>query len=379
MPYRHLPTGLGHRPAPDRLHQRAVFGDRNELGWQKQPALRVVPADQRFGADRRATAQVDLGLVIQLELAAIECQAQAAFDRLPLDGAQVHVGRKKLGIVASAVLGVVHRQVGILDQGFRVLPVGRVKADADTGRHVQSVAGDVMRFGQRGDDLVGAFCRVNGLSDFGQHDDEFIAANPAHGVRVAHAGDQALRHRLQQQVAGAVPERIIDVLEMVQIEKQHRQVGPAAAGEHDGLRQPVDQQHPVRQVGEEIMLRQIGHLARQFARLADVAKDDHHADGLAACIVDRRHRIFDRYFGVVAPDQDRVACDALARALAQGQFQRQQLHGVAWLLLDNVEHLPQRLAKCFLTRPAGHQFGACVEIQDLAGGVGAQHGVADRL
>ncbi len=52
---------------------------------------------------------------------------------------------------------------------------------------------------------------------------ELVAAEAGDGVRVAQAGDEALADELQQHVAVIVPERVVHVLEAVEIEHHQRQ------------------------------------------------------------------------------------------------------------------------------------------------------------
>ena len=57
-----------------------------------------------------------------------------------------------------------------------------------------------------------------------QQDDELVPTVTTRGVGRTDAGDQALRHLLQQFVSDRMPECIVDVLEAVQIEEQQRYV-----------------------------------------------------------------------------------------------------------------------------------------------------------
>jgi hypothetical protein len=56
---------------------------------------------------------------------------------LPLDSLEIHLRFKELEIVAPMFLGVVHRRVSTLYQGFRILSVSRVDADADAAIDMQ--------------------------------------------------------------------------------------------------------------------------------------------------------------------------------------------------------------------------------------------------
>ena len=52
----------------------------------------------------------------------------------------------------------------------------------------------------------------------GWDDGELVAAQPRHCVGGAHAGEQPLRHCAQQRIAGRVAERIVHLLEAVEVE-----------------------------------------------------------------------------------------------------------------------------------------------------------------
>ena len=199
-----------------------------------------------------------------------------AFDR-----AHVHVLREELVIVAPFFLGVVHRGIGILDQRFRILGVGRVHADADAGRHMQLVFANRMWHRQRSQYLVGGQGSVFHMLVRRYQDYEFVATLPAHRIGTAHAVRQAPRNRLQQLVAGRMSERIVDVLEIVQIQKQHRERRSAPFRQSDGLRDAIVQQEPVRQAGQEIVLRQVAHFHGRCLRGRDVMEHHHRTGDLA--------------------------------------------------------------------------------------------------
>ena len=84
--------------------------------------------------------------------------------------------------------------------------------------------------------------RVFRPCDFGKQDDEFIAALAADGVGTAHAGQQAFRNGLKKQVADGMSQRIVDVLEMIQIEKNHGDRTVLAASQGNRLGDPVVEQ-----------------------------------------------------------------------------------------------------------------------------------------
>ena len=66
--------------------------------------------------------EVDLRLVEQLQLIALERAAQLALDELAAQRSPVHALLEELVAVAAALLDLVERQVGVADQVARVLP-----------------------------------------------------------------------------------------------------------------------------------------------------------------------------------------------------------------------------------------------------------------
>ncbi|MNQ64029.1 hypothetical protein D3C85_784330 [compost metagenome] len=108
------------------------------------------------------------------------------------------------------------------------------------------------RAGDGVDQPVGHVGRVGGFKHFAQHD-EFVAAQAGDRVLRAQGLADALGQVDQQGVARVVSVGIVDRLETVQVEKQHREVTPAAAGAFDGLLQPVFQQDAVGQFGQGVV------------------------------------------------------------------------------------------------------------------------------
>ena len=92
---------------------------------------RQPPAQQRFGADDAAVAQVDLRLVADHELVAFQRAAQLALQHQPLDRRGIHLRRVEGEGVAAVLLGVVHRRIGVADQVDDVLGIARAEGDAD--------------------------------------------------------------------------------------------------------------------------------------------------------------------------------------------------------------------------------------------------------
>ena len=93
------------------------------------------------------------------------------------------------------------------------------------------------------------------LVDVLEQDDELVAAEARRGVDAADAAGEPVRGLAKQIVAGRVTERVVDVLEHVEIDEQHGGLRLPALGPDQGVLEAVDQQQPVREAGERIVQR----------------------------------------------------------------------------------------------------------------------------
>ena len=136
--------------------------------------------------------------------------------------------------VPALRLRVVHRHVGVLQQRIEILAVAREQHDADRRGDEHFRRADRDRLRERLDDAVR---RARGLllgGDAVQQHDELVAALAAHVALdrlAARAGRildaqharESLRDHAQQVVADRVPERVVDALELVEIEEHDRE------------------------------------------------------------------------------------------------------------------------------------------------------------
>ena len=177
----------------------------------------------------------------------------------------------------SRGLAAVHGLVGAIHDRFG----GVERADhADSDRHAQwQRLAVVLEFAARsgrsgglpfpGRILVAAF----------QQDPELIAADAGHHVAVADALGKQVRDLDQRFVARPVPERVVDHLEPVDVDEQHRRPDPVTV---DSRNQPLQLAHeaaPIRKIDQRIQMRQLvellnallqpGHLAPQRTDLFD--------------------------------------------------------------------------------------------------------------
>ena len=154
----------------------------------------------------------------------------------------------------------------------------------------------------------------------GKQHHEFVTAQACHGIFQANAGFQSRRDHAQHGIANGMAERVIDVLEVVEVEKQQRAAQIMALEQGDLLGQAVHQQGAVGQVGQGIMVGQVLSLGLGCFQFADVTRRQQQA-GQA---ID-----FDRLDGHV--DQAN-----LAFAVAAVHFHVQHLA----VLAQALDHLP---------------------------------------
>ena len=192
----------------------------------------------------------------------------------------------------------------MLQQRFGGLALLRIQrhadADADLERHVV----DRERLAEGFDDPLGDAAGGWHVGRAGQQDGELVAAQTRHRVRLAQRLAQARADQLEQAVPDQVAERVVDFLEAVEIEQQHRHRLVRTPRRVDRLRDAVVEQGPVRQAGQGVVqghALQLGMLRlalRDVAqhRDADPARVDLHAaqrdvDRNAAAVVAQRHEL----------------------------------------------------------------------------------------
>ena len=107
------------------------------------------------------------------------------------------------------------------------------------------------------------------LLDRGLNDGEFVAAEPRRHVGFLEAAAQALGDRLQQLIADRMAERVVDALELVDVDIEHGQL-LARPYRLERLFQPLAEQDPVRQFGQRVVMRQMRDLLLGAPALGDV-------------------------------------------------------------------------------------------------------------
>ncbi len=117
----------------------------------------------------------------------------------------------------GGVLGGVHGDVGVLEELVHGRAVVRGHRDADAGVHHHRDGSQVDRQVERRVHLLGASSHRLAAGDVADEDGELVAAEPRQHVAGAHEARQSGGDLLQQAVTVLVAERVVDLLEVVEV------------------------------------------------------------------------------------------------------------------------------------------------------------------
>src|SRR6266702_5930154 len=110
---------------------------RRHTRWPRDWSSDVCSSDlQRFGATEPAGSCIDLGLVMQLELPALQGLVQIAFEPHPLLGQGVHLGCEALHGLAAPLFGHIHGGICMGKQRLERRAVPRKECDANACRRM---------------------------------------------------------------------------------------------------------------------------------------------------------------------------------------------------------------------------------------------------
>ena len=233
-------------------------------------------------------AEIALRLVVDRELIGREALPELALEQTGAARHEVHLGGEEAAAVAPVGLRPVHRELGVLEQAIGRLAVGREQRDPDAGAGVELLAVEHERLAEAVDQTAGQRARLLGVADVGLQDHELVAAEPADRVGLAQAGMQALGRRLEQQIAAGQAEGVVDALEAVEVEQQHRGDAVGAPRPRERMVEVVAEQRPIGQPGQRVVPRLVAHLRLGPLQLGDVERDRHHVGDPAGIVEQRR-------------------------------------------------------------------------------------------
>ena len=162
---------------------------------------------------------------MQREFIILHRQPQRLFQHQPLARLGIHFRHVEVVEIAAVALGLIHRDASGLHQQVNILRTFRKGGDTDAGaeRHLHAVL-QPERLAQcrqyLGCDMRCAGAMVNR---------EFITTDALDDVIGPDAFAQSLRGGGQQEVARAMAQRVVDALEMIEIDEHQRHAFSGAA------------------------------------------------------------------------------------------------------------------------------------------------------
>ncbi len=220
------------------------------------PSFAVLPAQQRFEAFDPAAFDIDLRLIVQEKLLAIEGTGQARLER---QAARCRTLRDESvqHVLLVVFPGRLERRFGVLHQGVGRIRVMRIEGEPGADRDPQFMAVDIegLDEGLRRRVLHDP-SGVRRAAHLGEHHGKGAAAEVRHafGIRVRLL--EPRRHLLDQPVAHVAAERIVDGAQFLHIE-HHDGAAVAVGGVvSQALRQALTEERPLGEAGQAVEIRQ---------------------------------------------------------------------------------------------------------------------------
>ena len=258
----------GDDPAVDRPDQVVALGGGQEGGRRDQLAERVAQPQQQLELAGVAGREVHDRLRLQDEAVLVEAVA----DHVRPRDAAVRGGAPGRPVgdraVAARLLGLVHREVGVGEHVVGAQALFVETGDAEAGADRAQAAGRA-RDALAADRLEHVLGGLLGVA-VGHQDRELVAAEAADRHAVAESRAQRVGQRHDQLVAHPVAERVVDVLEVVEVEHERGAGRPVAADVLEVRLQRAREGAAVEQAGQRVVVGQVAQLGLVAAPLRDV-------------------------------------------------------------------------------------------------------------
>ena len=256
----------------------------------------MLPAHQGFHAHGAPGGEVHHRLVNEKQLVARQRLAQVGLDGQRVHHTVVHRVIEDHIAVASGTLGFVHRGVGVAQNLCRPQVLALPAHHADAGAALHRVVGNGVGLTQVGQQPLGDGRYRRVVAHAFQHHHKLVAAQArGHGVTRLHARQrvaraqrelQALRDLAQQLVAGAMAQRVVDLLEAVEVHEQHREAVPRVALRmRNGTRQALHHGLAVGQLRQRVSARGLVQAVLQRTAVGGVDEAGDHAGQFALGVV----------------------------------------------------------------------------------------------
>ena len=227
------------------------------------------PAGERLEAERRAVLQRHDRLEAQRDFVVLDGDAQVGLQSQPFDGLVVHARFKQREPSLAALLRAVHRDVGVAQHVVGALRTG-IPHDADAGADGDFGAVELHGLLHRFQHAFRHAHAVRRLAHLVDQYREFVATQARDRVASPRGVQQASADLEQQLVAGGMAHRVVDGLEVVEVQEEHGHAARRNGAPAERLFHTFTEEGTVGEVRERIVKRLPGELRLQCAALGDV-------------------------------------------------------------------------------------------------------------
>ena len=175
--------------------------------------------------------------------------------------------------IPTVFLGPVHGNVSMLKQRRVVVAIAWIHAGTDTCCDEALGSGNLEWHLHRSDHPSRHQINVSLTLNLGEQHDELVAAESCHTITLTYALLQPTAGLGQQFVPGIVTKRIIDHLEVIQINEKHPENTAMPFGGNNRLVNAIKQQRSIGQAGQCIMAGLPADRIQQAQRFRDIVKD----------------------------------------------------------------------------------------------------------
>ncbi|MNQ63770.1 hypothetical protein D3C85_781630 [compost metagenome] len=291
----------------------------------------------------------------------MQALSQVRFQPGACRGDRLHLRVEEAHGIAARRLGAIHRQISALYDVVHCIQLALEQGDTEAGGTVVFITIQLVGNVQRIEDLLANGLGLDGrfrwvLTQAFQQDHELISAQPGHCVALAYAAGEAQSDLPQQHVAPVMPQRIVQHLEVIQVDEYDRARMQAAGAGRQHVLQSVQHEPPVGQPGQLIVEGQALHLLLGDLAVGDVGIDRENGLRLAIIVAHQGTVAFERdAAAILAPERD------LTRPIPRLY---QAIGGRIESGMPLVDQFLRRLAERLFPRQAVKTLSTLVPVQD---------------
>src|SRR6266567_561617 len=263
-----------------------IFGHGKQIAKAIDCTVCPAPAEQGLKTIYQASGQPVDRLIPELELTLVEHVAQLTFPLLLAGDVHFHIPVEYFVTVAAVLFGAIHSEISVAKEQFGIQMVLAGHGNANAGEPLDMVTEDFERTIKLLQYAPGDSVEIGDGEDVFNEDSEFVAAEPGCCILRPQNSAESLGNRNQQNISRSVAEAVVDLLEVIEIEKEYTAaLVTASSTAVQGQCQSVFEERPIGQAGEHVMHGIVLQFGLDLLALANIAISEH-----KACFVTRDHQ-----------------------------------------------------------------------------------------